>query len=69
MVLNGVGKLLLNMCCALELGILNGVCSGDRQGRYTYISETGNNVNDYYLVSFDFMDLVFTRCRLHVMEK
>ncbi len=69
MVLNGYGKLLLNMCCALELGILNGVCNGDRQGRYTYISETGNSVNDYYLASFDFMDHVFTRCRLHVTEK
>ena len=69
MVLNGYGKLMLNMCCALELVILNGVCNGYLQGRYTHISETGNSVNDYYLASFDFMDLVFTRCRVHVTEK
>ena len=55
--------------CPLDLGILNSVCNGDLQGRYTYISETANNVNDYYLVCFDFLDLVFTRCKLYVTEK
>ena len=49
-VLNNYGKHLLNMCTALDLCILNGVCDGDLQGRYTYISETGCSVNDYFIL-------------------
>eukprot|EP00745_Piridium_sociabile_P009494 TRINITY_DN16664_c0_g1_i4.p1 TRINITY_DN16664_c0_g1~~TRINITY_DN16664_c0_g1_i4.p1 ORF type:complete len:158 (+),score=4.55 TRINITY_DN16664_c0_g1_i4:166-639(+) len=30
--LNNYGKLLINMCTALDLCVLNGVCKGDRQG-------------------------------------
>ena len=46
-VLNPYGKKLLNMCTAFGLNILNGVCNGDLQGRYTFISNSGNSVNDY----------------------
>ena len=46
--LNSYGKQLLNTCVALDLRIMNGVCNGDPQGRYTYISATGNSVH-YYL--------------------
>ena len=35
--LNSHGKKLLNMCTAFGLTILNGVCNGDLQGRYTFI--------------------------------
>ena len=33
------------------------------------MSETANGVNDYYLASFDFLDLVLTRCKLHLTQK
>eukprot|EP00745_Piridium_sociabile_P008281 TRINITY_DN15544_c0_g1_i8.p2 TRINITY_DN15544_c0_g1~~TRINITY_DN15544_c0_g1_i8.p2 ORF type:complete len:254 (+),score=4.10 TRINITY_DN15544_c0_g1_i8:1461-2222(+) len=38
MILNSYGKLLLNMCTALDMCILNGMCHGDLQGCYTYVS-------------------------------
>ena len=47
-VLNSFGKKLLNMCTAFGLNILNGVCNGDLQGRYTFISNCGNSVNDWF---------------------
>ena len=33
------------------------------------MSETANSVNDFYLASFDFLDLVLTRCKLHLTQK
>ena len=45
------------MCFALDLWIMNGVCNSDPQGRYTYISDTGNSVNDYFLVTHDLLHL------------
>ena len=52
-VLNPYGKKLLNMCTAcVGLNILNGVCNGDLQGRYTFISHCGNSVNDYFMAGF-----------------
>ena len=39
-VLNSFGKKLLNMCTAFGLNILNGVCNGDLQSRYTFISNS-----------------------------
>ena len=56
--LNSYGKQLLNMCVALGLWIMNDVCNGDPQGRYTYISDTGNSVNDYFLETDDLFALV-----------
>lgn len=53
LILNTYGKLLLNMCTALDLSILNGVCKGDLEGRYTYMSESGCSVNDYFIFSND----------------
>ena len=46
------------MCFALDLWIMNGVCNGDPQGRYTYTSDTGNSVNDYFLETDDLFALV-----------
>ena len=48
-VVNNYGKLLLNLRTTFDLCILNGVCEGDLQGCYTYISETGSSVNDYFV--------------------
>ena len=51
--LNSYGKQLLNMCVALDLWFMNALCNGDSQGRYTYISGTGNSANDDVLVTDD----------------
>ena len=48
---------------------MNGVCNGDLQGRYTFISNSGNSVNDYVMVSEDFFAIIQHDCRLHVMER
>ena len=47
-------KKLLNMFTAFGLNILNGVCNGDLQGRYTFISNCENSVTDSFMVSEDF---------------
>ena len=67
--LNSYGKQLLNTCVALDLFIMNGVCNGDPQGRYTYISDTGNGVNDYSLVTDDLFALVQLCCQLYISER
>ena len=56
--LNAYGKQLLNICIALNFCIANGVCNSDPEGRYTYVSDTGNSVSDYFLVS----DGIFCTC-------
>ena len=69
MILNAYGKYLLNMCITLSLFVMNGVCNGDQHGRYTYITETGNSVNDYFMMSDDLFALVQSCCRLYVSER
>eukprot|EP00745_Piridium_sociabile_P037377 TRINITY_DN67893_c0_g2_i6.p1 TRINITY_DN67893_c0_g2~~TRINITY_DN67893_c0_g2_i6.p1 ORF type:complete len:219 (-),score=13.44 TRINITY_DN67893_c0_g2_i6:162-818(-) len=54
-ILNKYGQLLLNVCTVLDLCILNGLCKGDLQGRYTYISDSGNSVNDYLIFQMTFL--------------
>ena len=44
-----LGKL-LNMCTTFGLNILNGVCNGDLQGRYTFMYNSGNKVSHYFVV-------------------
>ena len=68
-VLNNYGKSLLNLCTALNLCILNGMCNGDRLGRYTYISETGSSVNDYFIMSSDLLAVVYDSCKLVISER
>ena len=68
MIMNTFGKNLLDMCTALNLYIMNGVCNGDLQGRFTYISEFGSSVNDYFLLSCDLYDLLITKCSIFVSE-
>ena len=68
-VLNQYGKLLLNMCTALNLCILNGVCYGDHEGRYTYVSDFGSSVIDYFLLSSDLYASIFDSCRLTIKER
>jgi len=67
-VINGFGKSLLNMCTALNLSILNGMCHGDRNGCYTYISDMGSSVIDYFLMSSDLFAIIYETCSLNVVE-
>jgi hypothetical protein len=68
-VLNGFGKSLLNMCTALNLCILNGMCHGDLDGRYTYICDSGSSVIDYFLMSSDLFATVWDNCCLNVLDR
>ena len=65
---NNYGKLMLNMCTALRLYILNGMCQGDLQGRYTFIGDSGSSVNDYFLMSYDLFVQILDNCKLCVPE-
>ena len=42
-------------CKIFELIILNGMCKGDEDGRYTFTSPTGSSVIHYFLVSPDLL--------------
>ena len=66
---NNYGKSLLNMCTILGLSILNGQCKGDLEGRYTFMSNAGCSVDDYFIFSNDLLSLVFESCELKVEEK
>eukprot|EP00745_Piridium_sociabile_P020326 TRINITY_DN31284_c1_g1_i9.p1 TRINITY_DN31284_c1_g1~~TRINITY_DN31284_c1_g1_i9.p1 ORF type:complete len:213 (-),score=11.93 TRINITY_DN31284_c1_g1_i9:104-742(-) len=68
-VLNNYGRHLLNMCTSLGLCILNGICNGDFDGQFTYISQTGNSVNDYFLLSKDLFSIVYSSCKLLVSDR
>lgn len=47
---NSYGKLLINLCTALNMCILNGMCDGDHDGCCTFISDSGSSVVDYFLM-------------------
>ena len=68
-VFNSFGKTLINMCTALNLCILNGMCEGDRQGRYTYISPFGSSVIDYFVLSCELAAVVWDDCILRVLDR
>ena len=44
----------VNLCYIHKMRILNGDCDGDREGEFTFVSDSGSSVNDYFLVSLDF---------------
>ena len=50
-VVNAYGRLLLDMCAASNTSILNGVCSGDENGSFTYVCSAGCSTIDYYVAS------------------
>ena len=51
-VLNQYGKMLLNLCIAFGLNIMNGVCNGDLQGRFAFIYDSGTAIILLYLKAF-----------------
>ena len=67
-VISSYGKCLINMCTALNLCVMNGVCNGDLQGRFTFISDAGNSVVDYFLISKELLSLTYSDCSLNVSE-
>ena len=67
--INTFGKSLLFMCTALDLCIVNGTCEGDRLGAYTFISDAGASVVDYFVLSCDLYASVFNNCQINVIEK
>ena len=50
-VLNGYGRSLLEMCAGLEFMILNGMCSSDPKGSFTFVSPHGDSIIYYFIVS------------------
>ena len=48
---NRFGKLLLDFCYVFDLYILNGRMAGDKDGMFTYISEQGSSLIDYFISS------------------
>ena len=67
--INNYGKLLLNMCTSLGMNILNGVCKGDHDGRYTYIGNFGCSVDDYFIMSSELFSFVCDSCELSVVDR
>ena len=67
--INAFGKSLLCMCTALDLCIINGTCEGDRNGRFTYITDNGASVDDYFLISCTLYASLFDVCRLEIIDR
>ena len=56
------------MCSTFDLVILNGVCNSDQVGHYTFISDFGSSVNDYFLVSIDLFEIIYSSCNFIVSD-
>ena len=69
LVLNKYGKLLLNVCTVFDLSILNGMCYGDHHGCYTFVSDAGCSVNDYFIMSSDLYAFLSGSCELRVSAR
>ena len=52
---NAFGRSLIELCATFEFVILNGLCNGDEEGAFTFISPNGNSVIDYCIVSSDLL--------------
>ena len=54
-VVNGYGRSLLEMWAGFEFMILNGMCSSDPKGSFTFVSPHGNSIIDYFIASADLL--------------
>ena len=68
-ILNLYGKKLLSFCSAFGVCMLNGICNSDQIGRYTYIRDTGNSVNDYVLISREIYDFFIQFSEFSVSDR
>ena len=66
---NSYGKMLFNVCSSLGLCILNGACKGDLDGRYTFVSDSGNSVIDYFLASDNIFPSLLVNSYLFVEDR
>ena len=58
--INDFGKRLLELCTLFDLQLINGCRSWDNHGNFTFISEQGCSVVDYFLMSSSLLDFVHT---------
>ena len=49
--LNNFGKSFIEFLASYKFIVLNGLVEGDKNGCFTYISQMGNSVIDYFVVS------------------
>ena len=49
-VVNRFGRMLLELCYVFQLYILNGRVYGDKNGEFTFCSQQGCSVNDFYFI-------------------
>ena len=54
---NQFGNYLLDLCKVFDFVILNGLCRGDEEGNFTYITTSGSSVIDYFIISDSLMHL------------
>ena len=47
---NNFGRSLIDFCQLFDLTIVNGYCDGDKEGEFTYVSQSGSSVIDYFLI-------------------
>ena len=50
---NQIGKILIDFCTTFHCSLLNGNHTGDENGQFTFVSNQGNSVIDYFIVSVD----------------
>ena len=48
-IINNFGRSLLDFCFLFDLMIVNGACSMDTDGEFTFVSPNGSSVVDYFL--------------------
>ena len=48
--LNKFGKSLIDLCCEMNMHILNGRCKGDEDGEITFVAAQGKSVIDFVIV-------------------
>eukprot|EP00745_Piridium_sociabile_P043608 TRINITY_DN8944_c0_g1_i10.p1 TRINITY_DN8944_c0_g1~~TRINITY_DN8944_c0_g1_i10.p1 ORF type:complete len:1137 (-),score=123.12 TRINITY_DN8944_c0_g1_i10:208-3198(-) len=58
LVINDFGKKLLDMCACYNLKLVNGCPELEDSGGFTYLSEQGHSVVDYFLASFDLCGII-----------
>ena len=63
--INTFGKSLLDFCFLFNLYIVNGFCSSDKDGEFTFVAFQGCSVIDYFLVSRK----LYLNCHLCVLNE
>ena len=67
-IINNFGRSLLDFCFLFDLMIVNGACSMDTDGDFTFGSPNGSSVVDYFLVSKDIKSLCDVKIADHLFS-